>query len=312
MWHENASCAWVMSHTSVSHVTYELYPIAIHVNRTWLKKKIPWISHITHINESCHVWIVSNSDARQPHLIEKEKKKILWMSHVKYEWVMLHISMSHVTYKLYPIAMHVNRTWLKKGKKNNPMNQSCDMWTSHVTHITESCHIWIVSNIDTRKPHLIEKKIILWMSHVTCEWVMSHISMSHVTYELYPIVMHVNRTWLKKKKKKILSMSHVKYERVMSHTSISHITYELYPIAIHVNLYEPDWKTKSHEWVIMPHHTYQWVMSHISMSQVSHMNPVAMQVNRTGLFRETQKYVGQKEQESREMIICTKGNARRW
>ena len=119
------------------------------------------------------------------------------MSHVTCERVMSHISLSHVTNELYPIAMHVNRT---RFKKQNPMHESCDMWASHVTHITESCHKWIVSYSNARKPHLIRKKIILLMSHMENERVMPHISLSHVTYELYPIAIHVNRTWLKLEK----------------------------------------------------------------------------------------------------------------
>jgi len=76
------------------------------------------------------------------------------------------------------------------------VNESCHMWMSHVTcewvmsHVNESCH--------------------MWMSHVTCEWVMSymnesrHIWMSHVTYG-----------WV---------MSHM-YESC--HVCISHVTYLL-------------------------------------------------------------------------------------
>jgi len=72
---------------------------------------------------------------------------------------------------------------IKKGK------ESCEIWTSHVTHINESCHIWIVSkrnvisNSNARTPLPIEKiKSYAWvMWHVseschTYHWVMSQMN----------------------------------------------------------------------------------------------------------------------------------------
>ena len=64
---------------------------------------------------------------------------------------------------------------IEKGK------ESCEIWTSHVTHINESCHIWIVSkrnvisNSNARKPHPIPKK-------KSYAWVMWHVSESCHTY----------------------------------------------------------------------------------------------------------------------------------
>jgi len=117
-----------------------------------------WMSHVTHMDESCHThgWVMSH----------------IWMSHVTHTdeschthgWVMSHIWMSHVTH----------------------MDESCHtyggvmshIWMSPVTHMDESCHTygWVMSHI--------------WMSHVThmdesCHtygWVMSQIYMSHVTH----------------------------------------------------------------------------------------------------------------------------------
>ena len=85
------------------------------------------ISHVTHMNESCHTygWVLSN----------------VWMSHVThmneacctYEWIMSHIWMSHVS----------------------DMNESCHtyewvmshIWMSHVSHMNESCRSceWVKS-----------------------------------------------------------------------------------------------------------------------------------------------------------------------
>ena len=75
------------------------------------------------------------------------------------------------------------------------LKESCHTYEWIVSHINESCHIW--------------------MSHVTYEWVMSHMNewfhiwISHVTYEW--VTSHMNEPchiW----------MSHVTYEWVMSHT----------------------------------------------------------------------------------------------
>jgi len=94
------------------------------------------------------------------------------------------------------------------------MNESCYQQTASlkplfILHINESRHVWI--------------------SHVTCQWVMSHInepchiSMSHVTYE--GVMSYMNESchiW----------MSHVTYEWVMSHMNeschiwMSHVTYQ--------------------------------------------------------------------------------------
>ena len=93
-----------------------------------------------------------------------------------------------------------------------------------VTHVNESRHTceWVTSH--------------MWMSHVThvneschtCEWVMSRMWMSRVT--------HVNE-------------SCHKCEWVMSHTWLSHVT--------HVN---------------ESCHTFEWVMSRMWMSHVAHVN----------------------------------------
>jgi len=67
----------------------------------------------------------------------------------------------------------------------------------------------------------MNKSCRIWMSHVTCEWVMSH-DTSHVTYLhvwwMRPIwvMSHMNES-------SRIRVSHVKYECVMSHDT-SHVT----------------------------------------------------------------------------------------
>ena len=86
-----------------------------------------WMSHVTHMNKSCHTYI--------------------WMSHVTHinESCHTYIWMSHVT--------HINKSchtyiWMSHVTH---INKSCHtyIWMSHVTHINTSCHTYI------------------WMSHVT-------------------------------------------------------------------------------------------------------------------------------------------------
>ena len=96
------------------------------------------------------------------------------------------------------------------------------------------------------------------MSHVTHEWVISHMNetchtwMSHVTHEWF--MSHMNEschTW----------MSHVTHECVMSHmneschTWMSHVTHEC--VMSHMN-------ASCHTW--MRHVTHEWVMSHMNES----------------------------------------------
>ena len=170
------------------------------------------MSHVTHINESCHTceWFMSH----------------IWVSHVTHMYicmiaqdaweglrVMSHIWVRNVTHMM----SHVTH-----------MSESCQIyewvmshiWVSHVTHLSESCHTyeWVMAHIwVSYVTHMSESwqtyewvMSHIWMSHVThmnesChtyEWVMSHIWMSHVT--------HMNES------------CHT-YEWVMSHIWMSHI-----------------------------------------------------------------------------------------
>jgi len=135
----------------------------------------------------------------------------------------------------------------------------------------ESCHIceWVMSRI--------------WMSHVTYEWVMSYMNelcriwvrMSHVTYvnescHKYEWVMsHINESchtheWF---------MSHQneschRYECVMSHTNESchmwmgHVTYEW--VMPHIEGVISHMNESCHMW--MSNVTYEWVTSHMNKS----------------------------------------------
>jgi len=125
------------------HVTYEW--VMSHTNEQWHV----WISHdtnewvMTRMNESCVCErVMSHLGSRHGRL----SGAVL----VQYDWGNLRpIRMSHVAYER--VMSH--------------MNESCRIWMIHVTyegvmsHMKKSCHIW--------------------MRHVTYEWVMSHLGSRH-------------------------------------------------------------------------------------------------------------------------------------
>jgi len=106
----------VMSHMWVSHVTH--MSESCHTCEWGMSNM--WMSHVTHMNESCHACqcVVSH----------------MWMSHVTHvneachtcEWVMSHLWMSHIT------PVNEWRHTYEWGMSH--------IWMCHVTHMNESCH----------------------------------------------------------------------------------------------------------------------------------------------------------------------------
>jgi len=121
----------------------------------------------------------------------------------------------------------------------------------------------------------------LWMSHVTCEWVMSHMNelchtwMSHVTHEWvmnhvpYEYASRVTYKWVMSHMNKsyYIQMRHVTYEWVVSLMNeswiISHMNTRVVSrkewVMSHMN-------TSCHIW--MRHVTYEWVISHMNESWI--------------------------------------------
>jgi len=75
---------------------------------------ILWMSHVSHLNESCH----------------ENESWHTWMSHLTYIWVILHMNESYVTYEWV-----VSRRWVVTH-----INVSSCTWISHVSHMNESSH----------------------------------------------------------------------------------------------------------------------------------------------------------------------------
>jgi len=115
-----------------------------------------WMSHVTHMNESCHtcervmshIWF--SHGTRDPwHVMQFFFYNTPVTSHdIWHEWVMSHVWMSHLTYTnqsrhTMPCAFSKTRT-------------ASHMWASHVTHLNETC-----STYEQVIPHI-------WKSHFTC------------------------------------------------------------------------------------------------------------------------------------------------
>jgi len=148
-----------------------------------------WMSHVTHMNGSCHMyeWVMSHkrpeyawcswmnascyyrNESRCTHneSCHTYERVVKEACHA-YEWVMSHIWMSRVRLWAYN-ARHI---WGASPCPDAQNMRDAPVWTSLVTHMYESCYTyeWVI-------PHV-------WMSHVTqtprtCmmllyAWVMSH------------------------------------------------------------------------------------------------------------------------------------------
>jgi len=153
-----------------------------------------WMSHVTHMNESCHAyhWVTSHIWMSHVACVEKlsdilymnasigsEFDRLSWLLCFAlccvHEWVTSHMCIIHVTHvnELYLINEGVHRLWSWwMGLALVSCDVSCT-WMSRLPRVNESGHTyhWVTSHI--------------WMSHVacaemnespsTCEWVMSHI-----------------------------------------------------------------------------------------------------------------------------------------
>jgi len=114
-----ASChtyEWVMSHIQMSHVTHMnvschlwLRLHVTHMNESchtyeWVMSHI-WMSHVTHMNESCHKWICHVTyKCVIPHMNASCR---IWLSHVTYEWVCLCICLSLCLCISMSLCLHV-------------------------------------------------------------------------------------------------------------------------------------------------------------------------------------------------------------
>jgi len=195
------------------------------------------MSHVTHMNESCHTyeWVMSH----------------IWMSHVThmneschtYGWVMSHINlirninvhatrMSHVTHCGSHVT-HMSHVCVSDLSFSCIDMRLCDMTHSHLSYV---CH---------------EVMSHMWMSHVTHPHINSHLS--YVCHDSF-----ISIPWLIRKRK-----CHT-YEWVMAHIWMSH--------GVHMN---ESWHTYERFKTcvtLLTRHTYdRCTMSHVRMMHVTHI-----------------------------------------
>jgi len=127
------------------------------------------MSHVTHMNESCHMyeWVMSH----------------IWMNHVHtQEWVMIHVRMGHGLHmdeSCYSYEWAVVLTWMRRITN---MNESCH------TYEWSMSHVWMVHVTRMNDPRHTYQSV---MSHMcecvlayTSECVLSHTEMSHIVHKI--------------------------------------------------------------------------------------------------------------------------------
>ena len=188
----NQICGCTTSHIWVSHVTYmsefmDSPRPHSHVQSRWIRNL--WVGHVTYMSESCHtvwvshgtvyLWVASHIYASRVTVwvsLQGLRNCNLTRTAVEFEifkWIMSHIRMSHGT-ECERVVSH--------------------MWVSHVTCMSESCHVymwvmwqgvWDYTLTHTTIGFGIFKWVVsrIWGSHgAAYERVMSHIWVSPVTY----------------------------------------------------------------------------------------------------------------------------------
>ena len=142
-WHDSSMCV-----TELSCHTYEWVMLYIY-RRTfsltcppiwyeWVMSHI-WMSHVTHMNESCHTreWVMSH--IRMSHVTHMNE------SCNTLEWVMSHVWMSNITHMSKSYHTHAPAVGAIPRHRTTSVPHTYDwvissIWTSHITHINTSCH----------------------------------------------------------------------------------------------------------------------------------------------------------------------------
>jgi len=229
-----------------------------------------WMSHVTHMNQTCHTheWDMSHTRMRHvtpwPSVWKRSAVAWLgaiplrrcftchiWMSHITYEWVMSRMRESrhdkaygNVAPLFECVLYHGWDVWQRTYEwVMSHTNESCHMWMRPVTY---ECHgFWRRSAVarapsNTRMSHVNESCHIC-LSHVQYEWAKSHMNeschiwMSRVPFEC--VMSHMNE-WCH------ICMSHGTYAWVMSYMNESR---------------DSIWKRSA---VARGLETHEWVMSH--------------------------------------------------
>jgi len=140
------------------------------------------ISHVTHMDESCHTckWVMSHT----------------WMSHVThmneschtYEWAMSHIRMSHVTrmdWDILCMYTHMNTHMNTHTNTHMTSHVICDLTHDIIhmyTHMNGSCHtykwvmshVWLMTSYASTHTHTYDMHVHKH-THMTCMYTHTHI-----------------------------------------------------------------------------------------------------------------------------------------
>ena len=214
-------CTW-MSHVTQCTLLWGVGRVIVE----WIHTHEPchvWTSHVSfmnescayvHVNESCHTWayaetvLVCETGRRRMNPYEWAMPRVnasrhVWMSHVTLmnEWFWhVHINGWYHTWVCVHCVCTINgwyHTWVCVHCVC-PMNGWYHTWVcvhccSHISH--RDVRGGVVECIHMNEPCHV------WMHHVTCEWVMSHLWMSHVNVSTWmggithECVFRLFRTW---------------------------------------------------------------------------------------------------------------------
>jgi len=119
----------------------------------WVMSHI-WMSHVTHMNESCHIWM-----SHVTHMNESRHAYEWAMSHMNqschtYEWVMSHIWMSHVTYEWV-----ISHTWMSHISALKKNSCHTDAWVMSCMNETRYKWEWVMSRINESNPTYV----LMWL-----------------------------------------------------------------------------------------------------------------------------------------------------
>jgi len=170
------------------HRNTHTYPQALYFGGTegntyeWVMSHM-CMSHVTHVHESCHTykWVIRMCDQ--------------WIS-LKTDSFVWNDSFICVTWKAQH-AMFVVSWWFPPPTEYNRVMSH--RWTSHDTHMNESCHTY-----ESNMSHIVMSHGMQWIVVFGMAPSSSRIWTSHVTY---------------------INESRHTYQRVTSHISMSHVTH---------------------------------------------------------------------------------------